>query len=253
MVDTYGTHFFCLALICFNNISAFRFDTYHRQKVDFFRLAKMDVNQAISENIDKANGRVLINKGLIHYLISQKCPEKLKLNVLFEVFTNFCDAIDSDNLFTQSQIFDQRKICFEYDDKVWGGTIDCRHGKYKHGSKVHNVLFTNIKLPNDGFFYTDDYVLPETRTDEIIGTTEVTNIVKSIITRVNPQKTCNHINVNYRPGEGRFEIYLWENFDKCLTVKFEYGTYEWYVNKKSFTFEALEEAVSDIQKDFQKP
>lgn len=59
MVDTYGTHFFCLALICFTNISAFRFDTYHRQKVDFFRLgiiksfhSKKEKNPAITYKVN---------------------------------------------------------------------------------------------------------------------------------------------------------------------------------------------------------
>jgi hypothetical protein len=143
-----------------------------------------------------------------------------------------------DQLFSQSNEFGRKDICFEFEQRVWCGTVDCRMAKYDG----RNVLFTNVKLPNDGFIYTDDYSDPtSSRKDDIVNNMEVTSVINTILDATLPSDYDEgSLFVNYKPAEHRFELYQFNSDgSKCLTVKYEYGTYMHYVNKPSFNRRAM--------------
>lgn len=201
----------------------------------------IDVNELVTENIIKENTdrrrRILSNRDIIEHILIHERPEKLKLQVLVDVFNSFVDVAKacSDLLFALQDEFELKKIIFPYDGKYWCGTVECRVANYNK----RNVLFTNIKLPNDGFFYGSDY---SDEMDDIVETEEVQIVVQNLISVFPSELIIGDTYVNYKLQEGRFEIYQWnDDGSKCLTIKYEYGTYEFFQNKKKFTLKKLQQ------------
>lgn len=73
-------------------------------------------------------------------------PEKCNIQTLGSVFSSFATAWPLE----KEKVDD---VYFEYDGFMWRATIRSHSSYYAH----RKVAFTNIKLPNDGFFYTSDY------------------------------------------------------------------------------------------------
>lgn len=72
-------------------------------------------------------------------LFSETC----KIETLREVF----------NAFVKGWLPNTLSVYFKYDDKLWKGTVEREDSSYEG----RLVSFTNIRLPNDGYFYTSDY------------------------------------------------------------------------------------------------
>ncbi len=71
-------------------------------------------------------------------------PEKCNIQTLTSVFSSFATS------WLPGKADD---VYFEYDGFMWRATIRSHVSHYAH----REGAFTNIKLPNDGFFYTSDY------------------------------------------------------------------------------------------------
>lgn len=71
-------------------------------------------------------------------------PEKCNIQTLTSVFSSFATS------WLPRKADD---IYFKYDGFMWRATIRSHVSHYAR----REVAFTNIKLPNDGFFYTSDY------------------------------------------------------------------------------------------------
>jgi hypothetical protein len=82
---------------------------------------------------------------LLRALISQRFPEKLNFKTIDAVFGAF------DSAWTDPTV---SSVHFSYDACVWKGTIKRERSQYVG---IGLVDFTNIKLPNDGYFYTAEY------------------------------------------------------------------------------------------------
>ena len=193
------------------------------------------LDEVVLTNMDKRS-RTLTNEGIIEELAKLRCPQKLKFKVLEEVFTAFFGCLQDRDLtiFSQSQEFRRKDICFEYDKRIWCGTVDCRNALYNG----RNVVFTKVKLPNDGFIYTQEYCDPSSSlNDDIVNSTEVSSVINAILDVILPSSNVEKgdLMVNYKPDEHRLELYQF-NLDgsKCLSVMFENGTYMHYTNKGSF-------------------
>lgn len=202
----------------------------------------IEVNDLVSLNIIQENTgrrRISSNRDTIERILIHERPEKLKLQVLVDAFNSFLDVAKAGSyhfpLFALQDEFEVKRIIFPYDGKDWCGTVDCRVANYNK----RNVLFTNIKLPNDGFFYGSDYL---DEIDDIIDTEETQFVVQSLLNVFPSELGVGDTEVNYKLQEGRFEIYQWnDDGSKCLTIKFEYGTYECFQNKKKFTLRKLKQ------------
>lgn len=154
------------------------------------------------------------------------------LQVLRDVFNSFHDVLTHNGTqwFNLNREFDLERVIFPYDGKDWCGTIDCRYANYEK----RRVLFTNIKLPNDGFYYGIGYC--DGDRDDIVETDEVQEVVNDLLRVFPTDLEEGPTYVNYKLVENRFEIYQWNNDEsKCLIIKFEYGSYESFKDKKQFT------------------
>lgn len=206
-----------------------------------------DLFDAISENIDMYDRRRLIHGDLIEIIASREFPDKLRLRVLFDVFTSYMASLLSVVQFVdtirEGTPLPTTPVHFAFEDKMWSGTI--QQGMAPYAGK--SVFFTNLKLPNDGYIYTSKYTCGDSdnegsNNDDIANDEETNEVVYSFVDALKSsfawldvdENIC--MEVNYRAAEGRFELYLWELPLKvrCVTVKFEYGTYDSFINKKRF-------------------
>ena len=90
-------------------------------------------------------GRKLVNSDMLKRVLGFYAPEKLSLRTLRDVFQHF-SAIACHELFNQTTPFNTECVYFEYEEKMWCATIDCRYANYG-GDRV---FFTNISFPNPG-------------------------------------------------------------------------------------------------------
>eukprot|EP01117_Protostelium_nocturnum_P009540 TRINITY_DN3403_c0_g1_i4.p1 TRINITY_DN3403_c0_g1~~TRINITY_DN3403_c0_g1_i4.p1 ORF type:complete len:194 (-),score=27.43 TRINITY_DN3403_c0_g1_i4:6-587(-) len=119
------------------------------------------------------------------------------------------------------------RIDFDYEGRNWTGKIT--HEISSYAKKP--TYFINVKLPLDSFIVTDRY---GGDVDNIRETAETFEFVQSITKIADFEWEAKF---NYKEREDRVEFYLW-NIDEalpirqCLTIKFEYGTYNYYNHKQ---------------------
>ena len=120
--------------------------------------------------------------------------------------------------------FKNFEFCFEYDAALWISTV--RHSMVIYGGK--QVYFINIKLPNDGFFYTDAYSDDGDESNFIVKQ-ETIDFIYSICDKISGNTginiESNMININNEVYLQRFSMYIWISDNQCITVKFEYGSH----------------------------
>lgn len=206
-----------------------------------------DLFDAISENIDMKDRRRLIHGDLIKIFASKEFPDKLRIGVLFDIFTSYMASLLNVEEFVdtirQSTPLPKTPVHFAFEGKMWSGTIQQGMAAYAGRS----VFFTNLKLPNDGYIYTSKYTSGDSgnegsNNDDITDDDETNGVVYSFVDALKSSFAWLdadeniYVEVNYKAAEGRFELYLWELPLKarCITVKFEYGTYDSFINKKRF-------------------
>jgi hypothetical protein len=209
-------------------------------RITEIRGAVFDINEAISSNINFNDRRSLENGCLIKTLQ----PMKLELKTLLEVFRAFFKVMPPTFL-SQDVEFVKRKVYFVFDSKNWCGTVSCENSPY--GKPNQSVLFTNIKLPNDSFLYMEEYCKGDKKTLQINETSETDEVVGTIVYSVCTQWSPHDVEVNYRFDEGRFEIYCWnEDRSRCVTVKFEYGTFEGYEQQGRYNVDRLKNFLNQM-------
>lgn len=215
------------------------------ERITEIRRSVFDINEAISSNINFNNRRSLDNGYLIKEMAQTLEPMKLELKTLLEVFRAFFKVMPPTFL-SQDVEFVKRKVYFVFDSKNWCGTVSCENSPY--GKPNQYVLFTNIKLPNDGFLYKEEYCKGDKKTLQINETSETDEVVGTIMSSVCTQWSPNDdVEVNYRFDEGRFEIYCWnEDRSRCVTVKFEYGTFEGYEQQGKYSADRLKNFLNQM-------
>src|SRR5690348_13151284 len=88
-----------------------------------------------------------VDSSVIRHILETMAPHKLKISTLKSVFDAFFQQLKGHQ---HEPIFD---VYFAYDDRRWLGIFRTKKGSYDGNV----VQFINIKLPNDGFFYTRVY------------------------------------------------------------------------------------------------
>jgi len=111
---------------------------------------------------------------------------------------------------------------FTYGEREWLGTVE----KVVGGYAGQTVVFTNIRLPNDGYFYTPGY---DTGEGHLVETNETEDFLTGIIETLKAGGIILElvdIEIKYLLSEQQLKIFLWTAVDKCTTVTFHYGHHE---------------------------
>lgn len=153
-------------------------------------------------------------------LFSEKC----KINTLREVFDAFVKSWQHNT-----------SVYFKYDEKLWKGTIIREDSDYD--GRV--VSFTNIRLPNDGYFYTGDYnddgQLDDKRDDSRAFVSRVAQVLVDrnmiiegifLCTSINrscpnlPTEENDFVEMKYFEAQQRLAIRFWKaDENSCITVR----------------------------------
>lgn len=192
------------------------------------RLARFCINDAISENViqDKAGKNILGHSDLLCNLAVVHLPEKLSFHLLTSVAEAFRKQV-TDNAtdeqlssFTEYNIYPT--IYFDYDERKWAGTV-CSERSYYGGQLVN---FINVKLPNDGFVYSNKYSADAVTDIVVCG--EDTDIFMDCMIELfigNLKTEIERAYMYYKAKAGRVEVYFWLSENKCITIKYEYGSH----------------------------
>ena len=162
---------------------------------------------------------------ILRDVVDQVAPNKLKLSTLQEVFVSFWETLKTPLAF-DSHAYHKFPVFFEYESRSWKGTVIHQPTSLYNSKKVY---FINLKLPNDGFFYTADYTDAQDagrleRSEETIG------FLKSIFGYI--QETAMfesqpNIDIHYWKDRQRFSVRLWTaDKSRCLSIEWEYGWHE---------------------------
>jgi len=202
-----------------------------------------DPNDVVGENINFGNQRSLDNASRIHTLFREFSSSKLKLQTLVDVFSAFLVPFNrspAKKAMTFQTTYDKVPVYFNYDSKVWKATITKEYSDYDNDGRP--TKFINIKLPLDGFVLTQSYAHP-TNLDELKFTNETRDFGK-LLESIVPFKKM-EIDAYYKLQQSRLEFYFWnrEVQDECVTIKFENGTYNHFVNRKRYTPDELDKMI----------
>lgn len=203
--------------------------------------------------LSNLNNTMLENPALVKQIVQLTNPTKFKIDVLNEVFNSFFNTIEAYQLqnflsFERKSDINPYPITFPYDKKNWVGTVMLLDTVYNNKP----YLCLNIKLPNDGFVYTEEY---ESNNEDLIENEQTINFTNNIIQKLNIPDTYT-CEINYKLNIERLEFYFDNNLKndcKLITVKFEYGTYQNYEIKKKYTVNELKNLKKNLQKKLNKP
>lgn len=149
---------------------------------------------------------------IVEKVLSSLAPSKLKITTLSAVFEAFYSK------WKGLAKKDVDAVYFNYDELLWKATIKKEHSFYEDRC----VEFTNIKLPNGGFFYTEEYIEKGYDT-RMIENEECMKFVDDIAKKVVEFEIVD-VDAAYFQREQKVALYFWnDNRDQCITVKFEYG------------------------------
>jgi len=172
------------------------------------KITKGEINDLFLHLFDRKSRKLFPSiYGGLRLLIEKVSPEKLNISTLKEVFEAF---------YSQWKInVEVVAVYFAYDERRWKATIK-REDSIYNNKLVH---FTNIKLPNDGFFYSEKY---SEGGGEFAKTEETEAFVLDLIKKLPINFEIGEVEVKYFEDEQRFAIYVWsQGKDQCFTVKFE--------------------------------
>jgi len=169
----------------------------------------------------------LQDKEMLQNFLKEFAPHKLSIQTLQEVFGAFSAQ--------WKKAGDVSAVYFDYGLRRWKATVKTEESIY--GGK--KVQFCNIKLPNDGFFYTEEYSAGTH--EEFAETEECLSFVESVIHEVVPADfKIGNLQVKYFEPVQRLAIYIWnEDGSKCCTVKFENGYHLGASNQDVGTYRKL--------------
>uniref|UniRef100_A0A7S1KRH7 Uncharacterized protein n=1 Tax=Percolomonas cosmopolitus TaxID=63605 RepID=A0A7S1KRH7_9EUKA len=168
--------------------------------------------------------RFLVRREWFEDLARVVDESKLRISTLSEIFRAFVKSVSNTSVFTFSdQHIQPVPVMFDYEDKTWTGTVDHQNALY------NSVKFINIKLPNDGFVYTDKY--EGSAPDELKNMSETADFVDMLlefILNLDLDFEVMNVRVIYKTLAGRLAFYFENaNADKIITIKYEYGWYDW--------------------------
>jgi hypothetical protein len=108
-------------------------------------------------------------------------------------------------------------------------------------------------LPNDGFVYTKNYKEEGTDMDLNMNKKDALTFAEYLMKFVVNQNLKNfspELQANYREDKHRVEFYFTDEINlKCVTVKYEYGWYDFRNSKKRvYTLEELQEKIKNLEK-----
>lgn len=203
-------------------------------------IERFDANVAVTSNINVQ--RRLNNDGIIQQIATELCPMKLSITTLGEVFTAFMEHVAPSDLDQKGSDYWTKNVYFAYDKHRWCGTITFEYSPY---SGVHGkVKFTNIRLPNDGYLYTRQYV-KNTHTSEVVECDEVSDVLANYIAALGLETFADEIVPTYRHSDGRFQVKIWNTGkSRCYSINYEYGTYESNLSQPSYNLEAIRDRLS---------
>jgi hypothetical protein len=162
----------------------------------------------------------LLNPDVFEEIMASIDEGKLKINTLSEIFKQFQLNL-GDNSIKFSDGKEGFDVKFDYEEKRWTSTVDMRSTIYKN----FDWKFINIKLPNDGYIYTNNYLKNNTVDMQQVDLLEFVVQLGGFIEKLDLPDFKPNVRINYRHNEGRFECYFEDNKNcKSVTIKFEYYT-----------------------------
>ncbi|EGG19718.1 hypothetical protein DFA_00296 [Cavenderia fasciculata] len=201
----------------------------------------VDPNEAVVENIDFQHGRVLRNHDIISRVFNETLKKKLSITTLKDVLHQFNQTVDKSSLNFNFKTYDRQSVIFQYEDKFWKGTITKEISIYKQ----KKTKFINIKLPNDGYVYSSKYLDDQKQNDSFIVNEETSSFITDLESLVPFEGGW--VEINYKEEDSRFEIYFTDDNQESpsiLTIKFEYGYYENWVNGHKYTRSELKKLLN---------
>jgi hypothetical protein len=214
-------------------------------KLDMNKIVCGDINMD-PNNTDFRLRRRLIHPGSIEQIVRIHLSEKLKINVLLEVFESMMSELSTFKKTFKAVVdsFSNGSMCtcyFDYDKKNWTGEIKQQEASYC--GKLMN--FTNILLPNDGFIYSAAYEA-DPGTNEMKWTSDAANMIVKMASYFPDRFQSADVSVSYMPDAGRCRITFTLGIE-VISVNYEYGVYNNYTNHKKYSLLQLK-ALADIQK-----
>jgi hypothetical protein len=185
------------------------------------------------------------NRDLIERVLIQYAPSKLKIQTLAEVFQAFATE------FANAQVklgfnftsFQKSPYDFTYDGRVWTATITKEISENAAGKPRE---FINIKLPNDGFFYTSTYQLTLSLVENEETKLFVQPLYAFFLNIEGFDRSNLKFRINYKEKEARLEVYFEDDINfRTVTIKFVYGTYKYFVDKPAYTLESLKKFLGE--------
>jgi len=206
---------------------------------------QFDPHLLVSQHISSGS---LDKKDEIKIIFENFVESKIKISTLRDVFLAFSQSLfNVENLKFQSQ-YNFVPLLFKYETKMWKGTVTFEESIYANQKRK----FINFKLPNDSFIYTPTYRDTQSQyPDDLIVIDETRNLVSSMALLVEKIDSFEYsVLINYKENEGRLEVYF-EGIKepKTITFKFEYGTYEYFDGKKSYSQQEIQKWLDMSQKE----
>lgn len=152
-------------------------------------------------------------------------PEQLNLRVLQYVAEAFRTQMDPGTVSMLNTFCDYKRpstVHFEFEKRTWAGTVQAERSQY-HGRMVK---FVNVTMPNCGFVYSDKYIgnaKTETITEGEESDILVTRLFQLFV--LVPMAEVQTVQIYFKAGGNRTELYIWLTNDRCITIKFEYGSH----------------------------
>ena len=197
---------------------------------DFSEIFSLDHNKT-----KELKEKILLHPEITEHVLKKYSPQKLKIKTLLDCFEafhrtfvqvkenlqNFEDSIKNLNE-------NKQRVFFEFEDKLWMGSISNQPYTNWKGSKVHMIV---INCPNDSYFYTENY--KEEDSDLLCANEETKVFIKTIKEKVikHPNFEIGQdedaIDMNYYNEEQRITLRFWsKDRNQCISVNFRKGFYE---------------------------
>ena len=212
--------------------------------------ADWNINDLMSQmfHIGEHHGP-LLHAEAMQNLIDAIAEGKFNITVLREVFMSFYESSQTklapidfsfrllDEAFQKGE---RSRIppfpqYFDYNERKWKATVVHTVTPYTFERNQEKMTyFINIKLPNDGYYYTPKYATNDDNDGLDIANAETNQLLQCIFATLGQHFLADDLfgefgalRPYYRRDESRVDLYFWnKTFDKCVTVKWENGFHE---------------------------
>merc|ERR1712000_16320 len=180
-------------------------------------------------------------------LVGEIAPNKLKIVTLREVFSCFWKALTTKGnpIAFDSSDFHEFPVFFDFESRTWRGMVTHQPRSIYHDKLVY---FLNLKLPNDGFFYTEDYA--DSEPERLTRSSETEEFLRSLFGHIWKAKIFDGqpiLDIHYWKERQRFSVRLWDSSRKrCLSIEWEYGWHEGFSDQSKRESVKWNELVQEI-------